>query len=188
MMPESGGAGTTELYRAAPFPDRWVLEGRILEGVPAYDATLHRVADRWWLLATTRRWTSTSWDSLSMFSAPDLLGPWQPHAHNPVLIDARCSRPAGTLFRRGQQLLRPAQDCSRIYGGAIRICRIDRLDDNAFEQTPIGSIVPASPADGIGVHTLNASNGIELIDVFRQPDGRSKVEIACEPVPVRAKP
>src|SRR5213596_456309 len=55
------------------------------------------------------------------------LGPWRPHPGNPVKVDVRSSRPAGGPFLFGGNLYRPAQDCSRTYGGGITINRVTHL-------------------------------------------------------------
>ena len=81
---------------------------------------------------------------------------------NPVLLDATVSRPAGALFKRSGKTFRPAQDCSRIYGGAISVCRVDRLSESGFCQTVTGRI----EADALGCHTYNRRSGLEVLDVF----------------------
>ena len=61
---------------------------------------------------------------LHIWWSDDLFGQWRPHAANPVKIDARSARPAGTPFVHAGTLYRPAQDCSHTYGGAVAICRV----------------------------------------------------------------
>ena len=67
-------------------------------------------------------------DELHVYWAEDLLGPWFGHALNPVRIDARNSRPAGAVFEVDGRLMRPVQDCSAVYGGALRFMEIVCLD------------------------------------------------------------
>ncbi len=164
MIPESSAARTVELYRADRFPDRWVLESVLLRDVNAGDATILRHDGRWWMFAGTSAWQSSSWDALSLFHAPDLLGPWSPHPRNPVLIDARSARPAGAVFSHGGALWRPAQDCSAGYGSALSLCRIDRLDPEDYGQTLHAVIRPGPAWPGRGLHTLNWAAGLEVID------------------------
>jgi hypothetical protein len=165
MIPESSAARTVELYRADPFPDRWVLESVLLRDVSAGDATIVRHDGRWWMFAGTSAWQSSSWDALSLFHAPDLFGPWAPHPRNPVLIDARSARPAGAhFFPHGGALWRPAQDCSGGYGSALSLCRIDRLDPDDYRQSQ-QAVIRSGPAwPGRGLHTLNWASGLEVID------------------------
>ena len=41
MLPETGDAGRIELYRAVEFPDHWELDRVLIDGLTAFDATLH---------------------------------------------------------------------------------------------------------------------------------------------------
>jgi hypothetical protein len=118
--------------------------------------------DRFWLFASLTRWNSTSWDNLSIFHASSLTGPWLPHAQNPVLLDARRSRGGGAPMMHNGVLLRPAQDCSRIYGGAITLNRIDVLNESDFSETEVGRI----ECGMLGCHTYNRGAGLETLDVF----------------------
>ena len=93
-----------------------------------------------------------------------MLGPWSPHPLNPVLVDARAARPAGQMFRREGALWRPAQDCTKFYGSALTLCRIDRLDATGFAQTPQITIAPPAETGMDGCHTLNEGGGFEVID------------------------
>ncbi len=166
MIPESSGNRTLELYRAAPFPDQWVLERELLSGIRLDDATLHIAENRLWLFAATRVFNSSSWDALSLFSASGLMGEWRPHDANPVLCDARCARPGGALFTRNGALWRPAQDCSRGYGSGLALARISQLDDEGFAQDDVRYLAPDGQRDLLGMHTLNAAGKIEVIDMF----------------------
>ena len=162
MIPESSAARTVELYRADPFPDRWVLEATLLNDISVADATVFFHEARWWMFASTVERQSSSWDALSIFHARDLLGPWFPHPQNPVLIDSRSARPAGNIFYNADTLWRPAQDCSVGYGSAIALCSIDTLDTENYAQTTKAFIGPGSFARRI--HTLNWAAGLEVID------------------------
>jgi hypothetical protein len=102
---------------------------------------------------------------LHAWHAPDLFGPWVPHAGNPVKTDVRSSRPAGRPFVHRGQLYRPAQDCSRTYGGAVTINRVVRLSPTAFEEETIAVVEPYvdSPYP-YGVHTLSTAGEYTVID------------------------
>ncbi len=170
MIPESSASRTLELYRAVEFPGKWVLERELLPGIQVDDATLHFGKNRLWLFGSTRVFNSSSWDALSLFSAPELMGEWTPHAANPVLCDARCARPGGALFAHDGALWRVAQDCSRGYGSGLALARISRLDDGGFAQEDVRYLAPCPTSEGCrdlqGMHTLNAAGGIEVIDMF----------------------
>jgi hypothetical protein len=165
------GANCIALYRAARFPDRWTREYVLLESISGYDATIVEKGGRWWLLVTTSRWQSSSSDNLMIYSASSLAGPWKALPESPQLIDARAARSAGAIWSYQGKMFRPAQDCSRVYGGGLSLCRIDVLDGECYEQTIIGRITATSGKAVLGCHTFNAAGNIEAIDVFGDISG-----------------
>ncbi|RVB61983.1 formyl transferase, partial [Mesorhizobium sp. M7A.F.Ca.CA.004.06.1.1] len=96
--------------------------------------------------------------------APNFRGPWTPHPKNPVLIDIASARPAGRMVRRGNDLLRPVQDCRRSYGAALGIARISHLDLIGMEQVVETILNPGALWSGRKLHTLNEAGGFEFID------------------------
>lgn len=176
MMPESSGGNRLDLYRAESFPDRWVRDRTLIAGLDLSDATPFEAHGRWWMTATTGEGGS-SWDCLSLFSAPGLLGPWTRCGDGPVLVDASCARPAGLVQTIGGALWRPAQDCVGGYGKGLALCRIDHVGEDGFRQTVAKRLGPPPGAPPDGVHTLNIGGGFEFIDAVgpaRKRDGRDE--------------
>jgi hypothetical protein len=165
MIPETSSVGRIELYRADPFPERWVFERVLVEDVIASDATLVTWQGRDWLFASTAADGASTWDALGLFHADDLFGQWQPHPLNPVLIDAGSARPGGAMVTQDGRLRRVAQDCRVIYGGGLVLADVERLDPENYTQTVRAVLAPPPGTRAMGVHTLNAANGIELIDL-----------------------
>lgn len=165
MLPEAAAAGCIRLYRADPFPDRFVPDRVLVEGVETGDATLVAHEGHWWLFATLAGDGGSSWDALVLFHAPHPFGPWTPHAANPVLIDAGAARPAGNMWHEDGTLMRVAQDCRTGYGKGLSICRVDRLDAAGYAQTVVARLSPPEGLAARGVHTLNRAAGFEVIDL-----------------------
>lgn len=163
MIPETSGARRVELYRATSFPDQWVLDRVLLDDVDANDATPFRHQGRWWLSATVRRGGSCS-DALHLWHAPALRGPWQPHRHNPVVVDIASARPAGRPEVHGGRLLRPAQDGSRRYGGGLTVAEVVELTPEAFVQRIVARVGPGPGWPGHCLHTVNRAGRLEVID------------------------
>ncbi len=78
MLPEASASGRLTLYRASAFPDRWIAETVLVEGEIS-DATLLEHGGLLWLFATDRDGYGSTSDTLVVFCAPALAGPWKPH-------------------------------------------------------------------------------------------------------------
>lgn len=109
--------------------DRTLIEGQLL-----MDATIEEIGGRWSMFACEAREERLPWTDLLLFHADSPLGPWTAHPMSPVVSNVRHARPSGRLFRRSGALLRPAQDCSRTYGGAISLRRIVTLTTTVYEE------------------------------------------------------
>jgi hypothetical protein len=175
MLPELHQSGALILYRAERFPDRWQPVGPLIEE-PLHDATLFAHGGRHWIAANAQgplgaRWGS-SWDALNLYYADTLLGPWQPHPGNPVVIGAELARPAGPVIAEDGALYRPVQNCGTGYGVAMNLMRIDRLDPAGFAQTQVARTTFAA-AGLSGPHSLSRlttpAGAYEAIDVFARP-------------------
>lgn len=167
MVPETSANRAVELYEAVSFPDTWRLRSVLLSDIDSSDTTLYFDPGQqlWWMFTSVCEFDAVAWDTLSLFYARKIDGPWQPHPANPVKLDARSSRPAGPLFRRGARLLRPAQDCSRGYGGALVWCEIEELTPERFREKIVGRSEPTGRYRGL--HTYSQAGGFEVVDLAR---------------------
>jgi hypothetical protein len=175
MLPETAGHRTVELYRAARFPGEWTLDRVLLRDVTATDATLLRHEGRWWLFVALAVDGGRPVDELCLFSSDSLHGQWAPHPLNPVVSDVRSARPAGRIFSRNGQLIRPAQDCSEAYGGRLVFNRIDVLSPTDYREEPIGLIEPAVDTGNLRTHSYDSDGTYEVLDGFRM---RPKLALA----------
>lgn len=72
---------------------------------------------KWWLFAETSREN----DTLSLYYANDLMGPWVEHPKSPIINgNANIARPGGRVLQIGEHLLRYTQDCTPSYGNQVR--------------------------------------------------------------------
>lgn len=168
MIPESSAVKRVELYRAAAFPHAWTREAILLDGIDAVDATVLAHDDRLWLFAGVAAADASSLDELHVFSASAPRGPWRAHPLNPVVSDARCARPAGAVQQWGLRLVRPGQDGSRRYGGAIAFCEIDVLNETEYAEHEIARLEPADLGDARATHSYTADRVFEAIDLRRR--------------------
>lgn len=166
-IPESCGANEVALYSVERFPDRWRRVATLISGIPLIDVTPFRYEERWWLAASLPAPRGANCE-LYLYYADALAGPWQPHAANPVKVDIRSARPAGTPFWKDGSFYRPAQDCSGTYGQRVVINRVSRLTRRCFEEEPAAFVEP--PRTGVyraGLHTVSALGEKTLIDAKR---------------------
>jgi hypothetical protein len=164
-IPETASKSEIGLYRASHFPERWEPVCKIVDNFPAIDPTAFFHEGRWWVACSLLH----NWGHLYVWHARCLLGPWRAHVANPVKIDIRSSRPAGTPFNRDGVLYRPAQDCSSTYGGQIVINRIMELTPYAFREEAVAIVKPDQfDIYPKGVHTLAALGGVTLLDGKRR--------------------
>jgi hypothetical protein len=167
MVPETSGRRTVELWVADRLPDRWRLHAVLLADVDVADVTLAEIDGRWWMFGATREpWTS-SWEALSIWSAPAPSGPWTPHPANPTVVDVRAARPAGNLFRTADGWCRPVQDCERGYGAGLAVAAVRELGPDRHREIIARRFAPPSPLTGL--HTWNRAPVVgrlfEVIDL-----------------------
>ncbi len=175
-VPETLAQRRVQLFRADPFPHRWVPDTVLLENFAGADATVCFHEGRWWLFVGNHDDQDEA--KLFVFHATELRGPWLAHAANPVKCDLRSARPAGPLFMMDGALHRPAQDCSVTYGGAVTINRIERLTPGEFVERPVRRLAPA--ANGPyphGLHTLSAAGNVTLVDGKRHASAAASLTL-----------
>ena len=159
---ESSAGRVTTLYEVGA-QGQWRPLQNLLEGIAAVDPTLFRWQGRYWLAYTDA--DLGEHDNLCLQHADTLLGPWRPHAHNPVKVDVRGARMAGPCFEHEGVLYRPAQDCLRTYGAAVVLQRVLHCSPDRFEEAEVRRIEPAAQGEcPDGMHTLSAWGEHTLID------------------------
>ncbi|HEV8169020.1 MAG TPA: hypothetical protein VGP59_06725 [Pyrinomonadaceae bacterium] len=163
MVPETLAAGAVCLYKADDFPSRWSCVAKLVEGQFA-DPTIFHFNDRWWMFACS---TPYQHDTLRLFNASALTGPWMEHPQSPIINgDKRRARPAGRVLELDNKLFRFAQDCVPQYGSGVSTFEITRLTPTTYTEVEIGH-GPLLKASGNG---WNAS-GMHHIDA-RQYNGQ----------------
>lgn len=175
MVPESCANGTIELYRAREYPYVWQQEMVLLSDISAVDATLWELQGRWWMFVNVALPGQYICDFLNVYSSISPLGDWRAHPRNPVVHDRGGSRPAGSLFMMDGRIIRPAQDCSRVYGGAIVLKRLEELTESSYCEVEAGRIEPSIIPGASRVHTMNRNDRWEVYDGFRWAWGPRKM-------------
>jgi hypothetical protein len=164
MIPETRDNGTIEMYRTTDFPGAWVQEAVLMSDVAATDSTLLQYHDKWWLFTAGMLEHASPHETLWLFFAESPMGPWTAHPKNPIVSDPSCARPAGCLFFDNGELIRPGQDCSRGYGYATNLHRVDVLSETDYQESLLASIPPDQIPGSSGIHTFNQNAEFRVID------------------------
>lgn len=166
MVPETRAIKTISVYECVEFPYKWEFRQHLMKNVLAMDATLFFDGNRWWLFAamSSLAGASASDELFLFYSDSPLSREWIPHRRNPVLSDARTSRPAGKLFRHNGRLYRPSQDCSRDYGFGVNINHVMTLNENRYQEQTVQGLLPNWDHNITGVHTFQHEHGLTIID------------------------
>jgi hypothetical protein len=163
VIPESSATREISLYRVDDRGGGLTRVGTLVKNFAGLDASIIRHEGRWWMFTTDGDGAKDS--NLHLWYADDLEGPWNPHAVNPVKLDIRSSRPAGTPFHHEGKLYRPAQNCSVTYGGSMILNRVLCLTPTKFQEEPVRELRHDGDSEyRYGFHTLAAGDGITVID------------------------
>jgi hypothetical protein len=162
MLPETLNAGAVCLYKALDFPFEWSNVARLIETQLA-DPTIFRFNDLWWMFACS---TPYQHDTLRLYFASELTGPWTEHPKSPIIrADKRRARPAGRVVEFHNRLFRFAQDCVPRYGSSVRAFEIAELTTNSYAEVEHdrNPILRASGNgwNAFGMHHIDAH---ELLD------------------------
>lgn len=166
-VPETFQAKEVNLYRAKEFPYEWEKVATLIKDFAGVDNTILHYDRLWWLFSTDK--SDGSLYKLKVWHALNLFGPWIPHIANPVKVDIRSARSAGTPFVYNGHLYRPSQDCSVGYGKKIIINRVTKLTTAEFKEEEIAVVEPYknSPYPD-GLHTISSAGNMTIIDGMKK--------------------
>ena len=181
MIPETLAPAAVCLYKASSFPTRWSFQQTLIDGECA-DPSIFYFQDRWWLFTCT---TPERHDTLRLYFARHLLGPWVEHPRSPIVEgDSRLARPAGRVLLFDGRVVRFTQDCYPIYGSRVRAFEISPLTTTDYgEHEVMESPILNASGNGwnrLGMHTvdlhlLRKRRWIACVDgVTREPAKRSR--------------
>lgn len=176
MIPETHQAGSVRLYEAKTFPTEWVCTDTLLQGHRFADSSIFRHDDRWWLFTETN--PALAHDTLRLYQAPALRGPWEEHPLSPIIqANPHIARPAGRVLQDGNRILRFAQDCFPVYGTRVRAFEITELTPSTYRERPASFGPLFGPSWRLwtqgGMHhidaqRLNSHRWIAAVDGWRQ--------------------
>ncbi|MGY4315549.1 glucosamine inositolphosphorylceramide transferase family protein [Bradyrhizobium sp. JR3.5] len=167
MIPESTAHRDVPIYKCIRFPDKWERHSTLLSGLELADVTITQHNGLHYMFGAWRDGTGGYSDTLAIYYAGQLLGPWQPHAANPILMDRATTRPAGNFVTVDGKLWRPVQDCTNGYGAALGLAEVLELSPTTYKQAVRHLLKPGPLWSGRKLHTLNRCGQLEVIDGSR---------------------
>lgn len=162
IVPEQAESGKLTLYKIDEV-DKALKVTDLLIDFKARDASIIFFNEKWWLFCTRAGAFENA--ELHVFYSNSLFEPFSPHLNNPVKIDVRNSRPAGSLFIKNRKLYRTAQNCAMHYGHKINLNLITHLSASAFEETTVSEIEAGLFGNFKGIHHISERDGIVVIDL-----------------------
>ena len=168
MLPESSANEDIRLYRCTDFPLGWTLDKVLMEDVKAVNSMIFEKDGRWWMITNLNPLGRGLNDAeMHVFHAETPLGPWRPHAANPVVFDAACGRNGGILIDESG-IYRVAQRSGfGVYGKGASIYRIEELTPETYREVKVQDVDPSFRRGIEGIHHLHQAGGLLAFDHFR---------------------
>jgi len=162
-VPETGDVKEVSLFKFNSATGNWSKIKTLLSGKGFIDSTIFYYEDLWWLFCTIKEQNPVQ--NLFIWYSKTLFGPWIEHKNNPVKMDIRSARPAGTPFMYDGSMCRPAQDCSIDYGHNLALNKILELSPIKFKEETIAFMGPFNNSPySCGFHTISGIGNITLVD------------------------
>lgn len=161
VYPENSQSGGLKIYEYNQIQHR--LENpRIVLNEPVTDGTILDYKGNLFMVATKY---PDSQKGVYLYSSASFLGHFHAVMINPFENSPSCSRPAGNWIMYGDDIYRPAQDCSERYGGGISIMRTFFSDTNISEEL-VFSLHANSFKYNRGLHTVNFKDSLCVVDGY----------------------
>lgn len=170
MIPEAHTETTVRLYKAIKFPDKWKYEGDLLTGDQFFVPTVIRYKEMWWMFIVR-----PGNETLRLFYAADLKGPWIEHPQSPVVKnDLKTARPAGRPFVIDGILYRLGMDCYPTYGYQVHAFQITDISTKNYAEKIIDIPLVKSSSVGwnaeamhhVDAHQIARNKWISVVDAL----------------------
>lgn len=177
MMPSIRETKSVQLYRAVNFPYKWSYCKTLLSRSDVADASIAHMDGRWWIFVETS--AAGRCDTLSLYYATDLMGPWYEHPKSPIIEgNPHIARPGGRVIAFDGRVIRYAQDCFPQYGQQLRAFEITELTTKSYkeQEAPRNPILSAASGDAwnaagmhhIDPHQISDNAWIACVDGHRK--------------------
>jgi hypothetical protein len=162
LIPESFEARSVRLYRATKFPGEWQFVTELIRDRELVDNSIAHFNGRWWLFSC-----ETSNETLRLFHADDLQGPWIEHRASPIVRgDPHRARPSGRALVHDGRLYRYTMDVAppigthRVFAYEITGITPETYSERLVQDAPI--LEPAG--NGWNGEAMHQIDPVQLTD------------------------
>lgn len=162
VYPENGASGKLNIYEYDETHHTLINPVCILDKAVA-DSTLLHKAEIYYLIATH---SDNSQENAFLYQSESLFGLFTKCNNSPVQNHRDCSRPAGNWMTISEKIYRPAQNCSKRYGGGVNMMKVDSL--SPYSEQACFHISPMGFKYNLGIHTINgfSDSGLLVVDGY----------------------
>lgn len=167
MIPETNQNKRLEIYKCLSFPKKWELYSTAFEGEIIADSHVYKENGNLWLFLNKAQNSIIPVDNeLYIYKIDSLkLNKITPHSQNPVIIDSRVARNAGSIFEHNGICYRPSQaNIEGIYGRNLNINEIKKININEYEEKTSIIVKPNFLRNIRSVHHVTQSKNFFVID------------------------
>jgi len=133
-----------------------------LEGLRLVDCTIIRHDRNYFLFGGLQ---NSSSDCLFLYCSKNLLGPYNPHPKNPIVMDPKTARMGGRIISNEGRLIRFGQNNCFGYGQGLVVNEINKLSSIEYEESCIGEI---GFRDMKGPHTIDLRENMVILDFYME--------------------
>ena len=162
VIPEGAQSNKIVIYELVN-GNNLVAVNTVVDNFAGIDPTIVEFNGNWYIFATDGSKGSNSY--LNIFYSSNPLEKWCEHKLNPVKIDITSARGGGSIFKEGNSLIRPAQNCYPDYGTSVVFNKIDTLTPSEFKESVIGSVMPPKNSLFKGIHTFSKNKDSYIVDL-----------------------
>jgi len=162
VIPEGAQSNKIVIYELINGKDL-ISVNTVAENFSGIDPTIVESNGIWYIFATDGSKGSNSY--LNIFYSNSPLEKWNQHELNPVKINITNARGAGSIFKEGNSLIRPAQNCYPEYGTSIVFNKIETLSPSEFRESVVGSVIPPKNSHFKGIHTFSKNKDSYIVDL-----------------------
>lgn len=160
VYPENALGGPLKMYEF-DLANHQLINPKVILNERVADSTILESNGKYYLIAVKY---PESLEKAYLYMSEKFDGPYEQIGEKPVQKSRSCSRPGGNWFIINNSIYRPAQDCEKHYGGALKMMCVDNLDP--FQEHEVFTVLPLNYKYNLGVHTINFLNGVAVIDGY----------------------